>query len=108
MTDDTVVRFTVSILVGLVVSAQSQQQCSPFCVCDSWYGLQRASCTGRHLNSIDTSAPDSVQALDLSDNVISLLSNYELMVCFDYKDAFKNQVNRTIFSERRTNKIEIP
>ncbi|XP_034188231.2 uncharacterized protein LOC117607980 [Osmia lignaria lignaria] len=83
MTDDTVVRLIVSlvsiIFVGVVVSAHSQQQCSPFCVCDSWYGLQRASCTGRHLNSIDTSAPDSVQAMDLADNVISLLSNYELM-----------------------------
>ncbi|XP_076231971.1 trophoblast glycoprotein isoform X2 [Calliopsis andreniformis] len=54
------------------------RRCPPFCVCDTWYGLQRASCISRHLYSIDTGAPNTVQALDLSDNVISTLNNFEL------------------------------
>ncbi|XP_012350455.1 osteomodulin isoform X2 [Apis florea] len=40
--------------------------------------LKRASCVGRHLYNIDAGAPNNVQALDLSDNVISLINNFEL------------------------------
>ncbi|KOX71376.1 Leucine-rich repeat-containing protein 4B [Melipona quadrifasciata] len=58
--------------------AASTQQCSAFCVCDTWYDLERASCVGRHLYNIHTGAPNNVQALDLSDNVISLLTSFEL------------------------------
>lgn len=69
--------------IGIVVSVDSSQ-CSLFCMCDVWYGLQRASCTGRHLYSIDTGAPNTVQALDLSDNVISVLHSFELAVIIKF------------------------
>lgn len=54
--------------------------CPSLCACDTWYGLQHAACTGRHLYSIHTGAPSDVQALDLSNNSISILNNYELAV----------------------------
>ncbi|XP_060813270.1 podocan-like protein 1 isoform X1 [Bombus pascuorum] len=73
------------------------QQCSSFCVCDTWYGLERASCVGRHLYSIHTGAPNNVQALDLSDNVISLLSSSELadvgMTRLKYLNLSKNAIS---------------
>ncbi|XP_043787982.1 leucine-rich repeat-containing protein 4C-like isoform X2 [Apis laboriosa] len=47
-------------------------------MCDTWYSLKRASCVGRHLYNIDAGAPNNVQALDLSDNVISFLNSFEL------------------------------
>ncbi|XP_017791723.1 PREDICTED: leucine-rich repeat-containing protein 52-like [Habropoda laboriosa] len=81
MTNGVTVSLTVSLIltiVGIIVSGQSPLQCSSFCVCDTWYGLLRASCTSRHLYSIHTGAPSYVQALDLSDNVISSLTNFEL------------------------------
>ncbi|XP_018317887.1 amphoterin-induced protein 2 [Mycetomoellerius zeteki] len=52
--------------------------CPSLCECGTWYNLQYASCTGRHLYSIHTGAPSIVQALDLSNNSISILNNYEL------------------------------
>lgn len=64
--------------------AVSAQQCSSFCICDIWYNLKRASCVGRHLYNIDAGAPNNVQALDLSDNVISLINNFELEVFLNY------------------------
>ncbi|XP_061928784.1 uncharacterized protein LOC107998122 isoform X4 [Apis cerana] len=60
------------------VLAQYSQQCSSFCICDTWNSLKRASCVGRHLYNIDAGAPNNVQALDLSDNVISFLNSFEL------------------------------
>ncbi|EZA56286.1 Immunoglobulin superfamily member [Ooceraea biroi] len=73
--------FVVLVLdvVVIGVSVHSAGWCPSLCVCDTWYGLQHASCSGRHLYSIHTGAPSTVQALDLSNNSISLLNNYELM-----------------------------
>ncbi|XP_023287789.1 immunoglobulin superfamily member 10 [Orussus abietinus] len=59
-------------------SSREMDVCSTFCACDMWYGLRRASCTGRRLYSIHTGVSGEVQALDLSDNSISSLGNYEL------------------------------
>lgn len=64
-------------IVVTVVSADAGS-CPSFCVCDTWYDLQRASCIGRHLYSIHTGAPSGVQALDVSNNSISALNDYEL------------------------------
>ncbi|KAK9295964.1 hypothetical protein QLX08_009865 [Tetragonisca angustula] len=80
MINGTVVYFAISLASMLFSSgiAASARQCSSFCVCDTWYDLERASCVGRHLYNIHTGAPDNVQALDLSDNVISVLTSFEL------------------------------
>ncbi|XP_017880863.1 leucine-rich repeat-containing protein 70-like [Ceratina calcarata] len=81
MTRDSVVClivFLVSQLVGITISLEELSECTSFCVCDTWYDLMRASCNGRHLYNIYTDAPSSVQALDLSDNIISSLHNFEL------------------------------
>ena len=82
MINGTVVYFAISLASMLFSSgiAASARQCSSFCVCDTWYDLERASCVGRHLYNIHTGAPDNVQALDLSDNVISVLTSFELAV----------------------------
>lgn len=60
------------------VSMHLSEKCSLWCDCDIWYGLQYASCIGRHLYSIHTGVPNTIQALDLSNNSISILNNYEL------------------------------
>ncbi|CAD1480351.1 unnamed protein product [Heterotrigona itama] len=80
MINGTVVHLIISLVSMLFSSgiAALTQQCSQFCVCDTWYDLERASCVGRHLYNIHTGAPDNVQALDLSDNVISVLTSFEL------------------------------
>ncbi|XP_078045011.1 uncharacterized protein LOC144474217 isoform X2 [Augochlora pura] len=70
--------FLILSVVGTGVSAQSTEACSPLCVCDIWYKLRRASCTGRHLFSVDAGTLHNVEALDLSDNVVSSLSGFEL------------------------------
>lgn len=88
MTDGAAVCLIASLLlnpVSTVVSTEPSETCPVFCVCDNWYELQRASCTGRHLYSIDTGAPSTVQALDLSDNVISYLNNFELAVSIQFR-----------------------
>lgn len=61
-------------------SARSTESCPSFCVCDTWYELHRVSCIGRHLYNIHTGAPSDVQAMDVSNNSISELNNYELAV----------------------------
>ncbi|XP_076160451.1 uncharacterized protein LOC143143268 isoform X1 [Ptiloglossa arizonensis] len=81
MTDGTTVGLVVSLtlnFIGTILAAQSSETCPQFCVCDTWYMLERVSCTGCHLYNIDTGAPNSVEALDLSDNVISLINNFDL------------------------------
>ncbi|XP_003703999.2 uncharacterized protein LOC100876618 [Megachile rotundata] len=108
MVGDTVASLAVSlvsILAGSVVSTEAPQQCSSFCVCDTWYGLQRASCTSRHLYSIDTGAPTDVLALDLSDNVISLLGDYELMDA-GYVNLLYLNLSRNSITEIRINAFE--
>ncbi|XP_012528926.1 amphoterin-induced protein 2 [Monomorium pharaonis] len=66
-------------LVLITIGAAASGWCpSTLCVCDTWYELQHVSCTGRHLYSIHTGAPSIVQALDLSNNSISILNNNEL------------------------------
>lgn len=82
MTHSIVVYLTISLISMFSARGTTvlTQQCSTFCVCDTWYGLERASCVGRHLYNIHTGAPNNMQALDLSDNVISLLSSFELAV----------------------------
>lgn len=67
-------------VVVIGVSVHSSGKCSLLCDCDIWYGLQYASCVGRHLYSIHTGVPSTVQALDLSNNSISILNNFELAV----------------------------
>lgn len=74
----------ISIFFEITVLAQYSQQCSSFCICDTWNSLKRASCVGRHLYNIDAGAPNNVQALDLSDNVISFLNSFELKVFLNY------------------------
>ncbi|KYN41766.1 Slit like protein 2 protein [Trachymyrmex septentrionalis] len=66
------------VLVLYEVAFDVSGWCPSLCECDTWYNLQHASCTGRHLYSIHTGAPSTVQALDLSNNSISILNNYEL------------------------------
>lgn len=96
MINGTVVYLIISLVSILFSSgiAVSTQQCSSFCVCDTWYDLERASCVGRHLYNIHTGAPDNVQALDLSDNVISLLTSFELAVCSNLRNYFHLFCNR--------------
>ncbi|EFN76619.1 leucine-rich repeat transmembrane protein FLRT3 isoform X2 [Harpegnathos saltator] len=76
-----------TLLVALVLDALANGastrfavagSCPSFCACDTWYELQRVSCTGRHLYSIHTGAPSDVQAMDVSNNTISELNDYEL------------------------------
>ncbi|XP_031844686.1 uncharacterized protein LOC116432244 [Nomia melanderi] len=81
MTDTAAACLVIALLlniIGISVSAEFTRDCSPLCECDTWYELPRASCTGRHLYNVDTGAPSNVQALDLSDNVVSSLNNFEL------------------------------
>ncbi|XP_024873849.1 trophoblast glycoprotein-like [Temnothorax curvispinosus] len=68
----------VLVLDAIALGVARAGWCPSLCVCDTWYDLQHASCTGRHLYSIHTGAPSDVQALDLSNNSISVLNNYEL------------------------------
>lgn len=99
MTNGTVVYFAISLVSMLFSSgiAASTQQCSAFCVCDTWYDLERASCVGRHLYNIHTGAPNNVQALDLSDNVISLLTSFEFanigLTRLKYLNLSKNAIS---------------
>lgn len=78
------------VVIGVLV--HSSGKCPLLCDCDIWYGLQYASCVGRHLYSIHTGAPSTVQALDLSNNSISILNNYELAVS-THRRAFSIQRN---------------
>ncbi|KAL0119227.1 hypothetical protein PUN28_009665 [Cardiocondyla obscurior] len=66
------------IFVLVLGEVGASESCPSLCVCDIWFELQRASCSDRHLYSIHTGAPSTVQALDLSNNSISILNNYEL------------------------------
>ncbi|XP_015121624.1 leucine-rich repeat-containing protein 24 [Diachasma alloeum] len=56
----------------------NNDNCSAFCTCYTWYSLRWASCSGQHLYSIHTGISDIVQALDISNNTISILADYEL------------------------------
>ncbi|KYM95172.1 PREDICTED: leucine-rich repeat-containing protein 52-like [Cyphomyrmex costatus] len=66
------------VLVLYEIAFDVSGRCPSLCECGTWYNLQHASCTGRHLYSIHTGASNIVQALDLSNNSISVLNNYEL------------------------------
>lgn len=72
--------------------------CSSFCVCDMWYKLRRASCTSRHLYSIQTGVSNTVEALDLSENSIATLLNYDLkntgLVNLKYLNLSDNSINQ--------------
>lgn len=72
----------IALVLDVVVTdiSTNSNLCRSLCVCDIWYGLQHASCTGHHLYSIHTGVPSITQALDLSNNSISVLNNYELAV----------------------------
>ncbi|XP_066593589.1 phospholipase A2 inhibitor beta-like [Prorops nasuta] len=63
-------------LYGICILAE--ELCPSFCDCDFWFGLRRAACTGRHLYSIHTDVPREIQALDLSNNAISNVNNFDL------------------------------
>ncbi|XP_011868023.1 PREDICTED: SLIT and NTRK-like protein 1 isoform X1 [Vollenhovia emeryi] len=78
MTSGVAARTWLVVLVLDAIALGAPGRCPSLCVCDTWYELLRASCTGRHLYSIHTGAPSNVQALDLSNNSISILNNYEL------------------------------
>jgi len=83
------------VVIGVLVHSTSEK-CPLLCDCEIWYGLQYASCVGRHLYSIHTGVPSTVQALDLSNNSISILNNYELAVSM-HTGAFSMQ---RIFNKR--------
>lgn len=88
-------------VVVIGVSVHSSGKCSLLCDCDIWYGLQYASCVGRHLYSIHTGAPSTVQALDLSNNSISILNNYELAVSiYMHTSAFFVHYIQLVFIKR--------
>ncbi|XP_011707197.1 PREDICTED: amphoterin-induced protein 2-like [Wasmannia auropunctata] len=78
MTREAVGTWLVALVLDAVALVGVSGWCPSLCVCGTWYDLQHASCTGRHLYSIHTGAPSVVQALDLSNNSISILNNYEL------------------------------
>ncbi|XP_012233860.1 amphoterin-induced protein 2-like [Linepithema humile] len=80
MTREVVRTLLIALVLDVVVTDISVHSdvCRSLCVCDIWYGLQHASCTGHHLYSIHTGVPSITQALDLSNNSISVLNNYEL------------------------------
>lgn len=80
MTRVAVGTWLVALVLDAVALGAASGWCPSLCVCDTWYELQHASCTGRHLYSIHTGAPSIVQALDLSNNSISILNNHELAV----------------------------
>lgn len=88
MTNNTIIYLIIVLIISIffeiTVLTQYSQQCSSFCMCDTWYSLKRASCVGRHLYNIDAGAPNNVQALDLSDNVVSFLNSFELKVFLNY------------------------
>lgn len=60
--------------------AWDHENCPNFCRCFWLYGLRWADCTGHRLYSVQIGIDDAVQALDLSNNSISSLANYELRV----------------------------
>lgn len=75
--------FVLTILqIFFTHNINAEYGCSVFCVCDIWYDLKRATCTNRHLYSIEIGISSVVEAIDLSNNSISSLSNYELAVSF--------------------------
>ncbi|KAL2749910.1 toll-like receptor Tollo isoform X1 [Vespula maculifrons] len=85
---------SIAILKPFVLANYS---CSVLCDCDIWYTLKRANCSGRRLYSIHTGASNLVQALDLSDNTISSLENYELseagLTNLKYLNLSKNSIS---------------
>ncbi|XP_046418959.1 leucine-rich repeat-containing protein 17-like isoform X4 [Neodiprion fabricii] len=84
-------------IAGVKSDVKSDAFCSSFCVCDMWYRLRRASCTSRHLYSVQTGVSNAVQALDLSNNSISALLNYELKE-LGLSDCQISHVNRQAFA----------
>ncbi|XP_015608917.2 trophoblast glycoprotein-like, partial [Cephus cinctus] len=61
-----------------VALARMPEACPGFCICDMWLKLRRAACVNKNLYSVQTGLPAIVQALDLSNNSVSSLGNFEL------------------------------
>ncbi|KAK0159742.1 hypothetical protein PV327_010823 [Microctonus hyperodae] len=57
----------------------NNDDCPIYCTCNIWYRLSWASCAGKRLINVHTGVSKNVEALDLSNNSISKLSDYELM-----------------------------
>lgn len=57
------------------------QLCPKQCDCDVDNGLNRATCEGQNIVSVQVGVPDAVQVYSLSRNAISELDNY----CFKVK-----------------------
>ncbi|XP_043276155.1 receptor-like protein 45 [Venturia canescens] len=75
------VRFATAIVIlGFLnqYRAWDHDYCPDFCQCFFLYGLKWADCTGHRVYSVQIGIDDAVQALDLSNNSVSSLSNYEL------------------------------
>ncbi|KAF7411347.1 hypothetical protein HZH66_000243 [Vespula vulgaris] len=106
---------SIAILKPFVLANYS---CSVLCDCDIWYTLKRANCSGRRLYSIHTGASNLVQALDLSDNTISSLENYELseagLTNLKYLNLSKNSISHITLeafsgiTELRVPKLQCP
>ncbi|XP_020709455.2 uncharacterized protein LOC105688326 isoform X1 [Athalia rosae] len=83
--------------LSLTQKTNGDDFCSSFCECDMWFKLRRATCTSKHLFSFKTGVSNTVQALDLSDNSISTLLNYDLketgLVNLKYLNLSHNSVN---------------
>lgn len=80
MKDSFLLTFVLTSLQIFPLNINAEYGCSVFCVCDIWYDLKRATCTNRRLYSIQIDISSVVEAIDLSSNSISSLSNYELAV----------------------------
>lgn len=94
MTHEIVRTLLIALVLDVVVTTDVSVHsdiCRSLCVCDIWYELQHASCTGHHLYSIHTGVPSITQALDLSNNSISVLNNYELAVSICTQHVIKRR-----------------
>lgn len=78
--------FQLLMMMQLLIFSpvSSQANCPSFCVCSTWYELPKASCSGKHLYSINTGLPNIVQALDLFNNSIISLEDRGFSVSLKY------------------------
>ncbi|XP_043475251.1 leucine-rich repeat-containing protein 19-like [Leptopilina heterotoma] len=97
MKDSLLLTFVLTSLQIFSLNINAEYGCSVFCVCDIWYDLKRATCTNRRLYSIQIDISSVVEAIDLSSNSISSLSNYELAAAslskLRYLNLSRNGIN---------------
>lgn len=89
--------YSIVVLLVSVFSLVLAESCPSFCDCENWYELKYARCVGRRIYSIHTGVSSDIQALDLSDNSISSLANYELadegLTNLKYLNLSKNSIS---------------